>query len=100
MVYPESDIEKAKTDYHPAWSISGIVFTGAAVKIVGVAADRVEVRRCVAAGKNWGKLTVYVYLETDDEKAYYRLNDGSTRYENLSPNIHKFKEELKNRING
>lgn len=101
MIYPDSEIEKAKVNYSPVWSISNIVFTKAAVDILKVAADRVEVRRCILAGDKHGKLTVYVYKEDDkNKKYYYNFDNGAITYNNLSPNIDKFKEELKRQSNG
>lgn len=94
MTEQEKQIEDAEINYSPVWRISGEVFTKKASELLNMPIERVEVRRCIAMGIGWGKLTVYVYQEDDDEKAYYRLHNGSTQYVNLSPNIYEFQSAL------
>lgn len=90
----EEAIEKAKIDYHPAFTISNETFTQAAAEILNVPIERVEVRRCILMGDEFGKLTVYLYKEDDLYKIYYWSDNGAIQYTHLSPNIYKFKEEL------
>jgi uncharacterized protein (UPF0128 family) len=49
-------------------------------------------------GSGFGRLTVFVYSSDDEDKYYYRLNNGATCHTNLSPNIHEFKVQLADKI--
>ena len=94
MTEQDKQIEEAKTNYSPVWSISNKIFTQAACEILKLPIERVEVRRCVMMGDEWGKLSVYIYKESDEEKAYYRSNNGAIEYRKLSPNLNEFKSQL------
>lgn len=91
-------LEKSKINWDAAYGVSEQVFTQAACDILGLPIERIEVRRCIQMGSQWGRLTVYVYKENDERKAYYDLTNGAMWYTNLSPNIHKFKTELAEKI--
>ncbi len=90
-----NEIEKAKIDYNPVWRISNETFTKAASELLNIPIECVEVRRCIMSGTQFGRLTVYVYSESDEFKEYYDLRNGAIRHTNLSPNINEFKKELK-----
>ncbi len=66
--------EDAKINYSAVWRVSNEVFTAAACEIF------------------------YVYKQDDDEKAYYRQNNGSIQHRVLPSNIYEFKKELQRRI--
>jgi len=91
----EQQLEEAKINYSPIYKISGEVFTQTACEILNIPIERMEVRRHIGGGGHFGTLTVYVYLENDEDKQYYHFENGATHYEHLSPNIDKFKKELK-----
>lgn len=94
MTEQEKQIEDAKINFSAVWRISDEVFTKKASEVLNMPIERVEVRRCIMMGNEFGKLTVYVYKEDDDGKAYYRLNNGSKQYSNLPPNIYEFQSAL------
>ncbi len=92
----EQQIEDAKINYSAIWRISREVFMKKASETLNIPIERLELCRCIMMGNEFGKLTVYVYKKDDTEKAYYRLNNGSVQYTNLSPNIYEFENQLKN----
>jgi len=85
--------ELAKVEYHAAWRVSDEVFTKRASEILGVPIDRIQVRRYVGVGENWGKLYVYVFNDTEDQR-FYALRNGERVYEKLPTNINEFSEML------
>ena len=89
-----NDIEDAKINYSPVYRISNEVFTKKASDVLKVPIERVQVHRNIMSGSTWGKLSVYIFKENDEEKAYYRLNNGAVVYEHLNPNIYEFEKEL------
>jgi len=89
------EIEEAKTEYSAIWRISNEVFTKAASEVLKIDQDYLQVRRCVMAGENWGKLTVFVF-NSKDVQHYYSLSDGEKAYVNLPTNIDEFKSALAN----
>jgi hypothetical protein len=88
-------IEDSKINYSAAYGVSEAVFTQKASEVLNVPIDRVEVRRNIMSGKSFGTLHVIVYEGEDQEKAYYRLNNKATHYDNLPSNIYEFEEDLK-----
>lgn len=98
MTKQENKIEDAKINFSAIWRISDEVFTKKAGDVLNMPIERVEVRRCIMMGSEFGRLTVFVYKEEDEDKLYYRLNNGCIQYSNLSPNIYKFEKELKNKL--
>lgn len=88
----------SKINYNAGYGVSERFFTQAAVDIVGLPAERIEVRRCIMMGPEFGRLTVYIYRADDEEKAYYRLNNGAVQHRFLSPNIYEFKAQLSAKI--
>jgi len=89
----QSEIEKAKSEYSPTWRISNEVFCQAASETLGVPITLLQVRRCVLKGESWGKLTVFVFNNTEGQ-TYYSLNEGERAYRNLPTNINEFQTEL------
>lgn len=98
MTEQEKQIEDAKINYSAVWNISNKTFTKKASEVLNIPIERVEVRRCIMMGDEFGKLTVFIYKENDEEKAYYRSHNGSIQYSNLSPNIYEFTSELEKKI--
>ncbi len=92
-------LKDAEINYSAALRISNKVFTKKASDILNVPIERVEVHRNIMIGKSFGTLHVIVYHEKDEEKAYYRLNNGAKHYEYLPPNIYEFEKELVRREN-
>ena len=91
------EIEKSKTEYSPIWRISNEVFTDVASKVLNIDKDFLQIRRCIMTGKNWGKLTVFVFNDKE-EQYYYSLYEGEKAYRNLPSNIDDFKSALANKI--
>ena len=87
------EIEKAKTEYSPVWRISSEVFTQKASEILNIPIERIQVRRWVAAGENWGKLSVYVFNDAEEQR-YYALSKGEYVYDKLPSNIDEFSGAL------
>jgi hypothetical protein len=87
------EIEKGKTEYSPVWIISNEVFTKKASEILNIPIERIQVRRCVMGGENWGKLSVFVFNRSEDQR-YYSLSDGEYVYDKLPSNINDFSSAL------
>lgn len=88
------ELKEAEINYSAVWRISNEVFTKKASEVLNMPIERVEVRRNIMMGNTFGTLHVIVYDEKDEEKAYYRLNNGAKHYEYLSPNIFEFERAL------
>lgn len=91
----EKSLKDAVTNYATHLKISREVFTKKASEILEIPIDRVEVRHSTSSELNSKTLTVFVYDETDKEKAYYRRGNGSVHYEELPTNIYDFEKSLK-----
>jgi uncharacterized protein (UPF0128 family) len=91
-------LEESKVNWNVAYGVSEETFTQAAAEILSLPIERIEVRRCILMGSGFGRLTVFVYSSDDEDKYYYRLNNGATCHTNLSPNIHEFKVQLADKI--
>jgi len=87
-------LKDAEINYAPVWQVSNSVFTKKASEVLNTPIERVEVRRNIMIGKNFCTLHVIVYDESDEEKAYYRLNNGAKHYDCLPTNIHDFASAL------
>ena len=88
------ELKEAEINYSAVWRISNEVFTKKASEVLNMPIERVEVRRNIMMGDRFGTLHVIVYDEKDEEKAYYRLNNGAKHYEYLPPNIYEFERAL------
>ncbi len=75
-----------------------VIFRKAAAEILNIHITRIDVRRQVTTGPNYGKLTVYVYRMDDELKQYYHMDNGATKYRALSPYLATFKRQLKKKI--
>jgi len=89
----KDEIKKAKIEYSPVWRISSEVFTKAASEILDIDIKRLQVRRHIIAGDNWGKLSVFVFNNTEDQR-YYALEKNEYVYDKLPTNINEFKNAL------
>ena len=88
------ELKEAEINYSAVWRISNEVFTKKASEVLNMPIECVQVHRNIMMGASWGTLHVIVYDEKDEEKAYYRLNNGAKHYENLPPNIYEFERVL------
>lgn len=88
------ELKEAEINYSAVWRISNEVFTKKASEVLNMPIERVQVHRNIMMGASWGTLHVIVYREDDEEKAYYRLNNGAKHYDNLPPNIYEFERAL------
>jgi hypothetical protein len=88
-------IRDSEIEYSPIWKVSHEIFTKKASEILGVPTDRISVNRNIMMGNDFGTLSVIVYLETDEERQYYRIHNGATRYKKLPSNIYEFERVLR-----
>jgi hypothetical protein len=95
----QEEIEDAKINYSAVYRISDEIFTQVACEVLNIPISRVQITRCISIGSEFGKLTVHVYKEDDERKAYYAFDNGAIRYDYLSANINEFKNELKTKSN-
>jgi hypothetical protein len=75
------------------WRISNEVFTKKASEILNISIELIQVRVCVMAGENWGKLSVFVFNSSEDQR-YYALSEGEYVYDKLPSNINEFSSAL------
>lgn len=85
------ELKKAEINYSAVWRVSNEVFTKKASEALNMPIERVEVRRNIMMGNNFGTLHVIVYDDKDEERAYYRL---AKHYEYLPSNIFEFERAL------
>lgn len=90
----EIELKGAEINYSAVWRISNETFTKKASEVLNIPIERLQVCRNIMMGDSFGLLSVIVYRENDEEKAYYRLNNGATKYENLPNNIYDFTSAL------
>jgi hypothetical protein len=96
---PDSDemeviLNKAKIEFNTVYTISYETFSAAACEVLKVRKEKLEVRRCIGDDEHFGKLTVYVYKDDDEDMEYYDRSNGSKKYRHLPTNIESFKEVL------
>ena len=86
-------IESAKVEFSAVYKISTEVFTQVASEILNVPINLIQVRRCILATENFGKLYVFVFNSPENQE-YYNLKKGEVCYKHLPSNIDLFTKEL------